>query len=856
MWALASLCVPVILLCAVCAWGGVYPFGDESFLDDDLLYQYIDFFSWFRRVLTGDASLFYSFSQTLGVNTWGQYSYYLGSPLNLLVALFEPARLTDAVVLICAAKLSLTQLSWGAFLRRRFSLGRWDAFVLALSFAWCGWAATNLMNPLWLDTMYLLPPVMLGCHALVRDGRWRLLLAAVTCSVVFCWYMGYMTCLFAVCYVLFEATVAHVEDATLGLQYFARRALVFAATMVGALALSAWTFLPTVLAMMGSGRAWTLDPFKLRCNAFDLLASFFVGTFRTEQTPQVFVATLPLVLFGLFLADKRVDRRLRVAVLVLLAVGCASVMLALAEFVWCGFRVPNAFYSRTAFLIPVALLWGAAVELDMVRRQGGDLRRLAAVVAVWAAIVVVCHLRGQFAHTINVAASLVALFATGAILALLMRPPARQARTAAVASLVALGMLVCFELVRSAHVMWTQLYVGVSQKDQTSYIQDSMAQSDAMRALDDGVWRADKTYTRALMAALNEGLARGYFALSSYTSTMDMRSVDLLCNLGYCKPGEFSMRYGGPIEPSDSLLGVRFVGSEVGRPALLEDTPIAPTSGGARVYQNPRSLALCYGVSHDVLDTRLEQGNPFEAQNQLISAMLGREVRLYQPLSVRQVSQDDRTVEWVVNVPAHTLACAYVTGNRMPGQNEIGWLGIGGRALSAQGNRFNYHVVELGKVQDADNERTVRLASTPEAALGTDAAATEDLVLDPSASCLFYGLDVQALDEALGELRAHEMDIETFVDGQVQGTYEAAEDGWLLATFPTDPGWHVSVNATDVAVSDAFGGAFTAIPVRKGTNRIQMSFMPRGFVVGCVVSAAALVVVIVVRRPIKGGNPH
>ena len=116
---LACVCVPVVLLCAVCAWSGVYPFGDESFLDDDLLYQYIDFFSWFRRVLTGDGSLFYSFSQTLGVNTWNQYSYYLGSPLNLLVVLFDPSRLTDAVFLICAIKLSLMQLSWGVFLRRR-----------------------------------------------------------------------------------------------------------------------------------------------------------------------------------------------------------------------------------------------------------------------------------------------------------------------------------------------------------------------------------------------------------------------------------------------------------------------------------------------------------------------------------------------------------------------------------------------------------------------------------------------------------------------------------------------------------------------------------------------------------------
>ena len=64
------------------AVGHVYPFGDNSFLTGDLKYQYIDFFAWFRRVLLGEANLRYSFSQGLGMNTWGLYSYYLASPLQ------------------------------------------------------------------------------------------------------------------------------------------------------------------------------------------------------------------------------------------------------------------------------------------------------------------------------------------------------------------------------------------------------------------------------------------------------------------------------------------------------------------------------------------------------------------------------------------------------------------------------------------------------------------------------------------------------------------------------------------------------------------------------------------------------
>ena len=51
------------------------PLWTRVFLTEDLKYQYIDFFTWYREVLTGEANIFYSFAQGLGSNTWGLYSY-------------------------------------------------------------------------------------------------------------------------------------------------------------------------------------------------------------------------------------------------------------------------------------------------------------------------------------------------------------------------------------------------------------------------------------------------------------------------------------------------------------------------------------------------------------------------------------------------------------------------------------------------------------------------------------------------------------------------------------------------------------------------------------------------------------
>ena len=67
--------LPIAMLCAATAASGIYPFGSESFLAEDLRYQYIDFFAWFKRVLAGQDSVFYSTACGLGANTWGLYSY-------------------------------------------------------------------------------------------------------------------------------------------------------------------------------------------------------------------------------------------------------------------------------------------------------------------------------------------------------------------------------------------------------------------------------------------------------------------------------------------------------------------------------------------------------------------------------------------------------------------------------------------------------------------------------------------------------------------------------------------------------------------------------------------------------------
>lgn len=249
---LLAFLVSTAVFCLVAAVRGVYPFGAESFLTEDLKYQYVDLFTWYRNVLTGGDSLLYSFSPSLGSNAWGLWSYYLASPLNLLILLFPANLLTLALFVISAIKQGLMGLTATFWLRRRFGLTGGTALALALCLPCSLWIFTQLRNPMWMDAMVLLPLLAHAAWRLSRRGTWGELVAVLVATIACCWYTGYMLVLLSVCLCWLEWFVAPGEGSS-RVEGTRTIALVGGALCL-TLLLGAWTLYPTVAAQLGS---WT-----------------------------------------------------------------------------------------------------------------------------------------------------------------------------------------------------------------------------------------------------------------------------------------------------------------------------------------------------------------------------------------------------------------------------------------------------------------------------------------------------------------------------------------------------------------------------------------------------------------------
>ena len=133
-----SVLLVFFILLFLFAAKGYAPVGTRSLATNDAGIQYLDFFLYYKDVLTGGNSISYTFSKLLGGTDIALFSYYLASPLNLLVLFFPRDRVVSFYHLAAALKILLATAAFSVFLHGRFpqkcppGLPVWSCLILWL----------------------------------------------------------------------------------------------------------------------------------------------------------------------------------------------------------------------------------------------------------------------------------------------------------------------------------------------------------------------------------------------------------------------------------------------------------------------------------------------------------------------------------------------------------------------------------------------------------------------------------------------------------------------------------------------------------------------------------------------------
>lgn len=795
-------------------WKGLAPFGTKSLVVMDANIQYLDFFSYYKDVLSGDNSILYSFEKTLGGSCIAVFSYYLSSPFNLLLFFFQDSQLHSFFDLAVALKLSLAAMTFAFFSTNRLEKGADGSlaiFVLtAMGYGLCQYTLAQSSNIMWLDGVYMLPLILLQISNLVRRKKAWPLPFLVGAAIIFNWYSAGINCIFSAFWFLFESILYAWEEKA-GFRHFIRCAVKYVAGMVTGVLMSAALFLPTIGALRKSTRG------SLRWD--DLKDLSFLGEFPSAIQQYSYGAPSSLGSVALFCGSLAL-------ILALFALFCREISLrkralfagllfgSLLSFYWHPlytlfslFQRVGSYHYRYSYTGIFSILFLALIGSQALRTRQ-QTHRFAVIALVFAAAQVLlhyCNPTNDLKYVYATAAMIV--FSSLLLLAFRFAPHRKpHFRKAAWALFLAVGIL---DLSLNAHYLMKR-YSADGVTEYQSYRQAQEETISAIQSEDDSLYRITQTSTRnvsdnGLTAYYNEGLAYGYPSISGYTSSPDDIQREFLDKVGYPMDGANMCITDTSILGADSLLGVKYVLSSYDITGLVK---IREADGnGKAVYLNPYALPAAFTYTARDVSTA-DDSNPFAYQNALYRELFGCTEDLYTPLEYSITPNED--------------GCGAVIRLDMPvGQDKtvygsIPWkrtadssLYLNGEFLTAYACRLSPTVFYIPDTGDAACEIEVK----------SDA---DNFDWD---SVQFYALNLDVLQKCAEIANAHQVEDISIENGCVTVSVQKDNER-LFLSIPADDGWTITLNGEPAQV-ELVGDCLYSIQLTEGTNNIRMTYHVR-----------------------------
>ncbi len=179
--------------------GGMYPFGVGTVAWCDMSQQVIPVFCDYKDILQGNSSMLLNTANAGGMSFYGVFLFYLTSPLNLLVLLYNKTDIPYLMNILVLLKLSLGAFTCAYSLKKlEKDLKIGFAVCLGCTYAFSGYGMLFYQNLMWLDMVYLFPLTILGAFTLLRENRPALLTVCLILSVFLNFYISFMVFLFVI----------------------------------------------------------------------------------------------------------------------------------------------------------------------------------------------------------------------------------------------------------------------------------------------------------------------------------------------------------------------------------------------------------------------------------------------------------------------------------------------------------------------------------------------------------------------------------------------------------------------------------------------------------------------------------
>ncbi len=837
-----SFLVVVVIMIAVMVAEKVEPFGTHSLTLVDSLHQYLPFYSEYRDKLLTARGLTYSFNVALGSNFSSLFAYYLSSPFNLILTVLPKGAMIVAVNLTMVLKIALCAVTMAYMLIHLGGKKRTNPIVIGISlfYALSNYMIGYFWNTMWLDTIMMLPLIILGFERLMEEGK-PLLYTLSLAYALFCnYYIAFMICIFLVLWFLLYSHKS-VKKFFVGGLRFALYSIT-AAGLAAAVLIPAYFGIKTTASgdtknivpyyESGIGKLLKLPKHEWYGDIWNLLKQqLFLTKPITNQTfdggVNLYCGVIVIVTSVLFIIGTHTTLWAKIRYAVLMVIFAVSFNEVCLNYIWHGLHDQYGIPNRFSFLMIFVLLLGAYKILVRIPFTEAWYPVVAMIPA--AAYIIMLQVRNQKTVTqpMLMGSIIFMIIYVGIMMFGALRlMPSRRINRSVYSWMLTVTMLV--ELVISS-------VNGFSEIGYTDY-GDRYSTYPEMQATVDYLERYaesnNQTFYRAEVAkhrVLDEVTWYNLPSISTFNSTVGGALVTFMGRIGFYT-GANEFLYMGSTFFTNSILGVRYLLVRNGDLNNFDfnylDNPC-----GVEIYENPYPLSVAFAVNEQAKTWDSSYGTPF-TRIQNLANMMTAEPYFFRTITPELTSESTtmnttgRTTD--VTVTAHQAGKADFTTSFIAPEDGDYYINCRGNyttkirfyidGVELSHDRYQLQIFHLGELY-AGQEVKVQYEY--------DSVDTNPIVAH---------FDIALFDRALYEqtyakLSQCQLEVTEFTDGHVKGHIDMPEGRTLFTSIPYDEGWTLKVDGKK-ADYYKFADALIGIDLTPGYHEIELKYRPKGLSLG------------------------
>lgn len=350
----------------------------ENLLLADMSSQYNSLYSYFQDILLGKASIFYSFSKTIGGNMASTIGYYLSSPFNLLYVFFPKSLIPLCTFIIYLLKIGLTGLFMNIFLMKKQKLKDYSVLIFSTFYALSSYIVNYYFNNMWLDVILLTPLVMYGIDYIIEKRKIYLYTIFLSIAIISNFYIAYMLCIFSIIYFVFELIIkSNFSSKDLKKIIFK---FILGSLLSGGIAcfllLPSLTNLSQIMRSPIDNNLLNYDIRGLKNTIFnDFLSKLYIGSHSVESTlsrnrPNIYFGILPLVLYYFYYFNHNIKIKEKIVTGIVTLIFILSFYIPILNLIWHGFSIPNGYICRHSFLFiffMIYIAYKSFVNIDKIK---------------------------------------------------------------------------------------------------------------------------------------------------------------------------------------------------------------------------------------------------------------------------------------------------------------------------------------------------------------------------------------------------------------------------------------------------------------------------------------------------------